>query len=157
MTSINLDDNQVERRIKRILPELLEDIDAMRAQFGVEVCIITKGPHDTRPTIWASHAMVEKLVEASKEAEVDNFLKANKRLEETLVKIKQIREIIEKLKQKRRSEDAFVKHQMNDDGKPSSISELPPSSFAGLTGENDHSVLSPPQGSDGSSSKGGNI
>ncbi|GAU20360.1 hypothetical protein TSUD_338420 [Trifolium subterraneum] len=62
-----------------------------------------------------------------------------KRLEYKLAKLKELKVLVEEWKEKKRSEDASVKHQMNDDGKPSSSSEFPPSSFATLNGKSDPS------------------
>jgi hypothetical protein len=45
--------------------------------------------------------MIEKLSKANKEADVDHLVKEKKRLEEKLVKLKQLQEIVEKLKEKR--------------------------------------------------------
>ncbi|CAJ2632502.1 unnamed protein product [Trifolium pratense] len=102
MAATNLDEKWRERRFKRILPKLLEDIDTLSAQCGVEACVITKCPRDTRPTIWASPAMTEKFLEANKEVEVDHLLKKKRRLEDKFVKLKQLQELDEKLKEKRR-------------------------------------------------------
>ncbi|MCI41453.1 agamous-like MADS-box protein AGL36-like [Trifolium medium] len=102
MAATNLDEKWRERRFKRILPKLLKDINALSAQCGVEACVITKGPRDTRPTIWASPAMTGKLLEANKEAEVDHLLREKKRLEDKSVKLKQLQELDEKLKEKKR-------------------------------------------------------
>ncbi|CAJ2632503.1 unnamed protein product [Trifolium pratense] len=121
MASPNLDETRGEKRFKRIIPKLLEDIDALSTEHGVEVCILTKGPGETIPTVWASPRMTAKLLEANKVAEVDHPLEDRKKLEDRLVKLKQMQELVEKLKEKKRSEHASVKHQLNDDGKSNNI------------------------------------
>ncbi|GAU20362.1 hypothetical protein TSUD_338440 [Trifolium subterraneum] len=64
-----------------------------------------------------------------------------KRLEYQFLKLKELKVLIEECKEKKRSEYASVKHQMNDDGKPSSSSEFPPSSFASLNDKSDPSAV----------------
>jgi hypothetical protein len=59
-----------------------------------------------RPTIWASHAMIVKLLRANKEAKVDHLLKEKKRLKDESIKLKQ--ELAKKLKEKKRLKDEFV-------------------------------------------------
>jgi hypothetical protein len=89
MASNHLDEKQRERRFKRMIPKLLEDIDAMSVEHGVEVCFITKGPRDSKPTIWASRAMTEELFEPNK-AELNHLLKMKKIWEDASVMVKQI-------------------------------------------------------------------
>jgi hypothetical protein len=89
MASNHLDEKQRERRFKRMIPKLLEDIDIMSVQYGVEVCFITKGPRDSKLTIWASRAMTEELLEPNK-AELNHLLKMKKILEDASFMLKQI-------------------------------------------------------------------